>query len=467
MPIPKPHEDEGKDTFVERCMSVIGDEYDDNDQALAICYGAWDDGKSKQMLSAQLLEHAKSNTSGKGIFTASRYLSDVAGCLAGGVCPTNVMGLSDTNQWQSAIKQSAQTLTATDPDWVFDEKSFTTEKGYILVASGIMSTSKMDTDRDILEAKGAEIESVCPYLWHHIMVQPVGKVLGCTLSQVKSGDKDLDAVLFKTGILDVGNGLGRDTALLIEMGALRNSHGFEALEAKPIKGAGWHVTKYRTFEISGVTVPANTDAVFTEYSKEKSRFKNDLVKNWIKGHYDQRTKTFSGWSPETSENTPEETKSETVCSCQKSKDVKAMAPVKAEKFHLPGIPGSWETVQHSLRKSARDYIKDKMREECGCYYGYIESTFDDYVILCVYEDDGDCYYKVSWGLVDGKPSLIGDYVEVEIDFSATITEVSEEEEKSLDVPETKQVKTETVSTKEASVPSIVRIVDPVLASLGL
>jgi len=41
MPIPKPKPNEGKDDFISRCMSAIGDEYDDKDQALAICFDAW------------------------------------------------------------------------------------------------------------------------------------------------------------------------------------------------------------------------------------------------------------------------------------------------------------------------------------------------------------------------------------------------------------------------------------------
>lgn len=452
----------------------------------------------------EIILHAKSNTSGRGIFTASRYLSDIAGCLSGGACPADIMKFTTPDEWTKVLEQSTGVLTATDSEWGFDEKSFTTEKGYILVASGIMSTSKMDSDRDILEAKGCELEAVCPYLWHHIMVQPVGKVLGHTLSTVKSGEKDLDAVLFKCGIADVGNGLGRDTALLIEMGGIRNSHGFEPLEAKPIKGAGWHVTKYRTFEISAVTVPANSDAVFTEFSKEKTKFRSDLVKDWIKGHYDTRQKTWTGWKAPTTvpvtgiveidEDSGEATASiqigdtepiqvakaqlktvEGACSCgtktltiTEEQTTPALAePIKAEKFYLPGLPGSWEHIQSDLRKSARKYIRQYMLDSCGCYGGYIESTFKDHVILCVYTDEGECYYKVSWGMVDGKASLTGDFSEVEISFTATITEEdSDESEKTADIPDTK-IHTETFSHPENSEPVHVRVIDPVLASLGL
>lgn len=418
---------------------------------------------------SQLLEHAKGNTSGRGIFTASRYLSDIAGCLTGGACPSQMWSLSSADEWEKTLGQSVQTLTATDTDWTFDEKSFTTEKGYILVASGIMSTSKMDSDRDILESKGAQLEAVCPYLWHHMPAVPVGKVLGHSISTTKSGDKDIDAVLFKCGILDVGNGLGRDTALLIEMGALRNSHGFEPLEAKPIKGAGWHVTKYRTFEISGVTIPANSDSVFTEYSKEKSKFKSDAVRNWIKGHYDERAKTFSGWVAPTQEPL-ESTKTAEACSCKKEhKETPELAkPIKAEKFYLPGLPGSWEDVQSELRKQARSYIRESLEDEY--YGGYIESTFGNYVILCAYssEDGSDCYYKVSWKMVNGKPVLMDDAVEIDIAFSATITEsVETEDEKSAEVNQTKAFHQTSLPVQGTVESEVSRVVDPVLASLGL
>ena len=41
MPIPKPLTDEEEDDFISRCMSAIADEYEDNDQALAICGTQW------------------------------------------------------------------------------------------------------------------------------------------------------------------------------------------------------------------------------------------------------------------------------------------------------------------------------------------------------------------------------------------------------------------------------------------
>ena len=43
MPIPKPHADESRDKFIPRCISAISDEFDDNDQRVAVCMAAWRD----------------------------------------------------------------------------------------------------------------------------------------------------------------------------------------------------------------------------------------------------------------------------------------------------------------------------------------------------------------------------------------------------------------------------------------
>ena len=41
MPIPKPKGGEGENEYVSRCMQEIGGEYDDNTQAVAICYATY------------------------------------------------------------------------------------------------------------------------------------------------------------------------------------------------------------------------------------------------------------------------------------------------------------------------------------------------------------------------------------------------------------------------------------------
>ncbi len=54
MPIPKPHKDEKKDDFQDRCMNdpTMKRENPDNKQRFAICQDAWDDRPKN------LLKHA-------------------------------------------------------------------------------------------------------------------------------------------------------------------------------------------------------------------------------------------------------------------------------------------------------------------------------------------------------------------------------------------------------------------------
>jgi hypothetical protein len=45
MPIPKPQSGEKQSDYIQRCMQAIGSEYQDKDQAVAVCYTHWREGK--------------------------------------------------------------------------------------------------------------------------------------------------------------------------------------------------------------------------------------------------------------------------------------------------------------------------------------------------------------------------------------------------------------------------------------
>ena len=49
MPLPKPKKNEKEDDFIERCMSELKDEFEDNDQRLAVCYDIWKNKEAKTM----------------------------------------------------------------------------------------------------------------------------------------------------------------------------------------------------------------------------------------------------------------------------------------------------------------------------------------------------------------------------------------------------------------------------------
>lgn len=56
MPIPNPNNYDSKDEYVEACMSAIGDEYDDKDQALAICFDKWKSRSEEKTLRGEDIE---------------------------------------------------------------------------------------------------------------------------------------------------------------------------------------------------------------------------------------------------------------------------------------------------------------------------------------------------------------------------------------------------------------------------
>lgn len=49
MPIPKPKPAEDQNTYVSRCMSAISDEYDTNEQAVAICISTYQRGEMSKL----------------------------------------------------------------------------------------------------------------------------------------------------------------------------------------------------------------------------------------------------------------------------------------------------------------------------------------------------------------------------------------------------------------------------------
>ncbi len=69
MPIPKPKAGEAQNDYVGRCMHAIADEYDTNEQAVAICISTFDRGQMSKITDTQSKVAAgiNFNTKWKGI----------------------------------------------------------------------------------------------------------------------------------------------------------------------------------------------------------------------------------------------------------------------------------------------------------------------------------------------------------------------------------------------------------------
>lgn len=245
------------------------------------------------------------------IKSADRYLSAFSACFGGEQCNPLCLGITESS-WQSAMKEAASKLVYSDAEMIIhgghvltgeahsfgqdkkdrkDRIERTNAKNAIMVFDACITSTKQDRDGDVLESEGATVEAHV-LLWQHLPIQPIGSYLG-TLSQSKS------RLTGSCAIADVGNGLGEDAAMLVEMGALGISHGFRPIKFSPLSDKkvenlsddvkpGWHIEKFSIYEVSLVSVESNTDAAILAFSRNKLH--HPLNKAWAGGMFNKRNK---------------------------------------------------------------------------------------------------------------------------------------------------------------------------------
>lgn len=249
-----------------------------------------------------------------GIGIASDYVSTIGACF-GQEGAERFFGMGSDRQWAEALKDSQGKLVYRDDDMkVIEVKSnlaaaskqrkYPTRKpgrkdegedgntgltpGACMEFDCVLTTAKRDRDRDILEPGGARVDPYMPLLWQHVPMSPIGKML-------KVVSQDENEVIVRCAIAD--NAFGRDVAQLVEFGALRISHGFVPTKFEPIEEdenadpwmQGWHVLEFDVLEVSVVSIPSNTDAVITGFSRGKLH--HPLVKSWAQAVSQKRPTT--------------------------------------------------------------------------------------------------------------------------------------------------------------------------------
>lgn len=161
----------------------------------------------------------------------------------------------------------------------------------LLDFEAVMTSIKKDRDNDVLLPAGATLDMEMPLLWQHFPSEPIGKL-------VKNLLHNSEMIVNHYAVADVP--LGRDAVVLVEFGALRISHGFRALEAEWVEGrgnerGGFLVSKYHVMETSLVSIPSNTDAIITAWSREKLH--HPLVKGYAQTLHQKLAKTVvGGWA---------------------------------------------------------------------------------------------------------------------------------------------------------------------------
>ena len=264
------------------------------------------DPELRKFLEAVEKRSAQAGVAG-GVSLASAWVKGLLPCLADPACADTFFGLGTAGQYADALKAAEGRLVwsggaalggvslkaalprvwaAADAKELLDGEPYAADDfkaakggtpGAVMEFDAVVTSTRKDRDRDVLESSGAELDERMPLLWQHIPVAPIGKM-------VKPLGQSSKRVTARFAVADTP--LGNDGAQLVEFGALRISHGFIPTEferLKPEKGeeewmAGWHVTKFKVVETSLVSVPSNEDAVILAFSR--SKLHHPLVKAW-------------------------------------------------------------------------------------------------------------------------------------------------------------------------------------------
>lgn len=139
------------------------------------------------------------------------------------------------------------------------------------IITGIATTPSTDRDDDILEPAGAKFALPIPLLWQHNHNQPIGEVISATVT-----DKGIEITAKIAKIADDGKLKDRldEAWQSIKSGLVKClSVGFKIKEYNYLESSwGLHIKEWEWYELSVVTVPANSDAVITSVKQIKDAF---------------------------------------------------------------------------------------------------------------------------------------------------------------------------------------------------
>lgn len=309
MPIPKPQPGQKEDEFIGTCMEAIGGEYDDKDQALAVCYATWKESKKKEMndelLEAIQARQQKATEFGYGILTADCYVKNVLDAVGLDKCYR--FAATRSTSWNDVMQKAARTLVYSNPDMEVESveyskragsalktwDDFELPKNTLMVFRHTLTTPRKDRDGDVLRTQGASVDPKMLLLWQHVHTLPIGKML----TVADHNNKRLSLI---SCIVDV-NELCHDSAVMIDNGMGRFSHGFRALEFSKIKArdgeeAGFDVSSFEIMEASLVSVPSNVDAEVEEVMLslvEGGKLKSPIMKAYGKSIRDRQPTRIS------------------------------------------------------------------------------------------------------------------------------------------------------------------------------
>jgi hypothetical protein len=472
--VPDPKPGESRDDFVSRCIPIVIEDgtAEDGDQAVAICNSMW---RSKSMtpqeklLAAIRARQQKSTEFGYGIITADKYVQTMLDAAGTDVCYKAARGKNTS--FSDVMEKAARTLVYSNSDMELEDKiaedrytdllgEVEVPKNCLMVFKHVLTTPRKDRDGDILRTEGMTPDPKMLLLWQHIHTMPIGKMLMICEHNTK-------VLSLYSCIVDM-NETCHDSAVMVDNGMGRFSHGFRALEFERTKEGdgqegGFDVLKGEIMEESLVSVPANIDSETEDILLslvEGGKLTSPVMKQVGQSIRDGRPLkvpveldikvAVNGMEVkdenESGSGEGEEERGTVTTSKETNETVTDKKQEEAKDNEVKSIPwgdlqGSWEYIEGELRSKARAFVNDKIGIGEDDWVGVV-GTFQDSVILC-HENYGSDYketcYEASWAMLEGKPEFVGDLKEVEIQIKTEIIRKEWEDRlgriKSLEKPE--------------------------------
>lgn len=160
----------------------------------------------------------------------------------------------------------------------FEVKAVNEEKRII---RGIATTPTVDRVGDIVEPLGVKFQNPLAFLWQHDHKQPIGTV--------KFDKPTADGITFEAEIPIIDEpGTLKDRVdeawQSIKIGLVRAvSIGFRAIEYSFIENGGIRFSETEVYELSAVTIPAQSDAVITSFGKNMDAAAIAVIKSFDTG----------------------------------------------------------------------------------------------------------------------------------------------------------------------------------------
>jgi HK97 family phage prohead protease len=141
------------------------------------------------------------------------------------------------------------------------------------VIRGVATTPTVDRVGDIIDPLGVKFDNPLAFLWQHRHDQPIGT---CKFAKPTKSGIDFEATIASTDEPGTLKDRLDEAWQSIKLGLVRAvSIGFRPIEYAFMENGGIRYSESEVYELSAVTIPANSDALITQVKSIDAQLRKD------------------------------------------------------------------------------------------------------------------------------------------------------------------------------------------------